>query len=205
MGDEERDKIIDDLLRKDPRHVYDDETLFRLNLHHETQVQSYLIKRFFEGKPKYTLGRRKATLTRRTTRLWSRIGDATTRLMRNGKTGIYEITLGWGFLKLGYVYAHSNKEAAQLGELFLYYPTTSMPHSKTSLTAKFSAFAPAEMLLSYNASFVEELRNKIKSECQRTTDAQRRIEELRTRESTILTFQSHQLLSEGIEPNLNNS
>jgi hypothetical protein len=200
----ERDKIIDDLLRKHPRHVYNAETLFRLNLHHEIQVQSYLLERFFEGKPKHTLGRQKATLTRRTARLWSRIKDPVTDLVRKGGSGIYEVSVGWGYLKLGYVYAHNNAEARQLGELFLY-PTSTSTHSRSSLHAKFRAFAQPEILLSYNAQFVEELRKKIKMEHQRSEDGKQRIEEFRMRESTILIFQSHQLLSEGITANLNNS
>tara|TARA_R100000808_G_scaffold24984_1_gene60177 strand:+ start:9602 stop:10216 length:615 start_codon:yes stop_codon:yes gene_type:complete len=202
LRDKERDRIVDDLLRKAPRHEYDAKTLFGLNLHSEIQVQSYLLHRFFDGKSRYSLGRRKATLTRRLTRLWGRLEEPVTNLVRNGGEGIYEITVSWGYLRLGYVYANSTPEAKQLGELFLF-PSLNASYHKSSLQVKFCAYGDIILLHSYNSQFVEELRNKIKAEKTRAKEAINRIEEFKTREETILTFHSHQLASEGMELDLN--
>ena len=150
MSPDQRDDIVDDLLRKTPKKLYDNETLFRMALHSDIDVQAYLLNRFFGGKSKHTLGRKKATLTRRTRRLWERLRESIFQTSRAGGGGIYEIKTGWGFLTLGYVYAASNKEALQLGELFLSYSGSSVGRSKASMSAVFKYIGEPIDLLKFN-------------------------------------------------------
>ena len=95
--------------------------LFDMGLRSDGDVSNYIRERFFEGKSGWSLGRKKATVTRRTNRLWNRISSAIYEVLREGAAGIYLIQSGYGRKNFGHVYAESMSEAKQAGQLYYGY------------------------------------------------------------------------------------
>ena len=120
MNDEQRDLIVDDLLKKEPTEQYSDEQLFDLGFKHRVDVESYLCRRFYNVTSAYSLGRKKATVTRRSKRIWSRTSDAVLRMTEAGGAGVYKITERYQYVMppLGYIFARDKEEALLLAQMF---------------------------------------------------------------------------------------
>jgi len=191
MNSQECDEIIDDLLRKHPLKVYSDEVLFRLGLIKETDVEKYILQRFFKGQSAKDLGRRKATLTRRKRRLWGRLKKAIKVIIANGKEGIYRITSRWGTLTVGYVYACSNDEAIQLAKLFLLYSLREV--NTTQVRAEFVRFGSAIHLSTYNDPLLKELKKKENMIKKNFQEAQKNLSATQNQYTALLTLQLQQL------------
>ena len=151
MTPENRDKIIDDLLKKYPRGPhgitvtyepkerycytrrryvksytstpadcgYDEETLFDLNLHNIDMVKEYIRKRWFSGQTQWEIGRKIATITRRTNRVWHRLKSAVQAVQERGSRGIYNIHQRYAHpTSMGYIFACNINEALTLVKTF---------------------------------------------------------------------------------------
>jgi len=186
-----RDRIIDDLLQKTPRHEYSDSMLFKLGFHTSFDIEKYICDRFFGGKIKALLRRQKGTVTRRCNRLHSRIMPAVRRAQVVGGKGIYRIA-GASFNLQGYVYAESHLEAKRLGEMFLLYSHT----TGKSIHVRFVSYSFPETLCTYNADFIEQLDNKMAGHDQAIDTIKQKIEKLSSLKSSLLLMQKHILVSE---------
>jgi len=116
--EEVRDKIIDDLLRKEPKRSYTDLELFSMGFLNSHEVETYLSQRFY-GTYKFSLSsRHAAVVTRRSKRVWDRIGKAIANVQLAGGRGIYKISERYSYMlpELGYIFAHSTEEAEQLAQ-----------------------------------------------------------------------------------------
>ena len=116
--EEERDKIIDDLLRKQPRKLYTDLQLFSLGFLGRHDLDTYLSKRFY-GTYKFSLSsRHAAVITRRSKRLWDRIGPAVASIQTAGGRGIYKVSERYNYAlpEMGYIFANTIDEANQLAQ-----------------------------------------------------------------------------------------
>ena len=120
MDETQRDLIIDDLLKKEPSGTYTDQQLFDLGLRHRVDVEHYLCRRFYNVTTTYNLGRKKATVTRRSKRLWSRISVSVARVVDEGGPGVYKITERYQYVMppLGYIFARDKEEALLLAQMF---------------------------------------------------------------------------------------
>ena len=120
VDEHQRDRIVDDLLKKHPVEKYSDWDLFGLGFRHKIDVEHYLCGRFYGATTTYGLGRKKATVTRRAKRIWSRISQPIGRIVEAGGTGVYKVTERYKFMMppLAFIFAHDKEEAVQLAEMF---------------------------------------------------------------------------------------
>ena len=70
-----------------PNYGYDTETLFNLGFRSAGDVKNYVHQRWFAGMSSWEIGQRKATVTRRSNRIWSRISGAIHHVKQNGGRG----------------------------------------------------------------------------------------------------------------------
>jgi len=109
-----------ELIPSDPLWGYTDETIFDLGIHEEDDAQKYVLDRWFEGKTKWNLGKRKSTVTRRTNRLWERVHESVRKVKKAGGTGIYKVHANYRE-SFGYLYAANMEEAKTASDLYFGY------------------------------------------------------------------------------------
>ena len=91
----------------DPSYGYDEEPLFKLGFKDKGSVREYIRQRDFEGQTDWNLGRKKATLNRRTNKVWERIESAVYQVGRKGGEGIYSVSEHYGHRSMANLYARS--------------------------------------------------------------------------------------------------
>lgn len=116
--DYSRNRYVEDLVSSHVSWGYDDMTLFQLGFFTIEDVKHYVLRRWFEGKNRWELGRTYSTVTRRTNRIWNRIESSLTRVKHEGAKGIYKITERYRSGPLGHVFADTPKEAMVLFATF---------------------------------------------------------------------------------------
>jgi hypothetical protein len=62
-----------------PNYGYTDDQLYSLGFESHQEVVNYIRERDFEGMSNWNLGGKKATLTRRSNKVWEKISDAVSR------------------------------------------------------------------------------------------------------------------------------
>jgi len=191
MDEKSKDSIIDDLLKKNPSQIYEDADLFGLGFRSSYDVRNYLRERFFKGRPDLKLGRKKATLTRRTNRIWLRINASIWRQAANGGEGIYRVSDPGDHLygTLGYVFASSKIEAKKLAELLFNYSTAKGKNANT----QFIAFGLLIDLLPYNQYLRQGIEESIDRLCNTVRAHSQRIEQLKNRLKILNQTESDQL------------
>jgi hypothetical protein len=177
----QRDKIVDDLLLKNPRgpktskpntrasevveHFgYDKEDLFDFQLHSYTDVSEYIRNRFFGDIPREELGRKKATVTRRSRRLWNRLDPAVRTVKRAGDSGIYKIQeskwISYGG-PMGFLHAFNQAEAQKLADMFFGYVMTSSYSQKPYV--EIVERGGTDNLMKFNKKVIDNLKKTIES------------------------------------------
>ena len=145
MTPAERDTIVDDLLLKHPAHEYTNEQLFDLSFRSVFDVRDYVHARFFPDTSLRDLGRRIATVTRRSRRIWGRVAEATRRVQRYGGKGIWAVKDGYRST-LGHVYAEDKRQARADAQMFFGYLTT----LGRNVRVEFFSFGAPEALFEAN-------------------------------------------------------
>jgi len=108
------------LVPSHPTWGYTDETIFDLGIHDDEDAEKYILNRFFEGKNKWNLGRKKSTVTRRVRRLWDRVHESVRRVKNTGGKGIYKVQADYRTF-FGYLYAATIEEAKVAADLYFGY------------------------------------------------------------------------------------
>lgn len=175
MLTEQRDKIIDDLLLKNPKgptknhpaepadevvqhYGYKKEDLFDLQIHCYADAIQYTRHRFFNGMSSKDLGRKKATLTRRSRRIWSRIDPAVRAVKREGSCGVYKVLESkWSYTgPMGFLHANNKDDAQNLADMFFGYVMTSS-YSSGKPHVEIVQRGGTEKLMKYNQEIVDKL------------------------------------------------
>ena len=177
MQPELRDKIINDLLLKHPKgpkksspeatsevvehYGYEKEDLFDLQIHSYVDAVQYIRHRFFDGLPDKDLGRKRATVTRRSRRVWSRLDPAVRAVKREGSRGVYKVLESrWTYtLPMGYLHANNREDAQKLADMFFGYVMTSSYSSRPYV--EIVERGGSESLMKYNQKIVENLKTTI--------------------------------------------
>ena len=171
---------------------YTDEDLFRLGLRSHHDVTTYLLHRDFPGvSSSHELGRKKATLTRRANRLWSRIKSSVTVVGRKGGAGIYKVDGGWSWT-IGYLFADNHEEAETAAKLYFGYlvdPTYSYSYPKVS----FVDFGLVEDIIPLNNALRDEVRSQMESKKLRVKEIQEDIEAHKSRLEALGIVESQQI------------
>lgn len=176
-----RDKIIDDLLLKNPKgplqkhtpvstaevvqhYGYKKEVLFDLQIHSYHEAAQYIRHRFFNGIPTKDLGRKRATVTRRSRRIWSRLDPAVRAVKREGSRGVYKVMESkWSYTgNMGYLHANNQKDAQNLADMFFGYVMTSS-YSSGKPYIEIVERGGSEKLMKYNQKVIESLTSTISS------------------------------------------
>jgi hypothetical protein len=157
MENQLRNQIIDDLLLKNPEHVYDNNLIFNMNLQTKSSVRSYIRDRFFNGLSNDDLGRKCATLTRRTNRIWDRIHTGVYAVRRSGGKGVWRVQLGYSEI-LGHIWARNRLEADRDAKMFFGY----LSSNPDRLRVIFIEFGSHEKLPTHNRDLNIRLTERIK-------------------------------------------
>mgnify|MGYP001365874634 CR=1 FL=1 len=174
-----------------PNYGYTDDELFSLCLHTRRQVEDYLRERDFEGKSDWNLQRKKATLSRRTNNVWSKIEGAIARVHQEGRPGIYNITGRYHRDDFGHIYAESLHEAQQNAKLFFGYLNPG-----DNLRAKFVKMGSIDDLSALNLQTKNSIERAIKSTQSQIEEHQSMIESLNSRLSTMSIVEQQQIAVE---------
>lgn len=178
----------------DDNFGYSDDALFSLDIFDSEQARTYIRERFFDGKNDWELGRRKATITRRTNRLWGRIKDAIIRVKHRGGKGIYEVKRRYSRDIYGYLFAVSKEEAQRSSQLFFGYLTKD---NGLSTAVEFVRFGTPLDLLNLNKSVQSSYNNKIEQAMQSIKIHKDRITQWKAEMETLQMVEDQQIAVEG--------
>ena len=170
-----RDKIIDDLLLKNPKgptrkltteptaevvqhYGYEKEVLFDLQIHSYVDATQYIRHRFFDGMSSKDLGRRRATVTRRSRRIWNRIDPAVRAVKREGSRGVYKVLeTKWAYTgPMGVLHANNQEDAQKLADMFFGYVMVSS-YSSGKPYVEIVQRGGSENLMKYNKEIIDKL------------------------------------------------
>lgn len=146
---------------------YSDEEIFSLGLYSREDVETYVLKRWFNGLSKWGLGSQRATFTRRVNRLWDqRIERVVERVRREGGDGIYKVQLGRKYYsrphELGHIYAADRVEARRFAEMFFSY----LCEDELKIQISFVRFGKPAEIIALNAQTINKAANTI-DECKK--------------------------------------
>ena len=156
---------------------YSVEQIYRLNLHSETAVETYVAEHYFDGVGRWHLPKRlKPSFSRKVNRIWDRIQEIRQAIRAGRLPGIYRISTERERAVLGFVLARDGVHAAQLGATLF---AAWAGGSKT--TAKWIGWYDAAQLTSHAATLQKNLEEKIQeldeSYRQRRAEAVARLEQ----------------------------
>ena len=173
----------------DRQYGYTDEELFDLDFIDRNQVDSYLRKRDFEGQGDWTLGRKKATLTRRVNRLWSRIDSAVDRVKREGGRGVYKVKESrYRGNALGHVFAATKAEAEITAKIYFGY----LVEDQDRMGVEYMRRGSVTEMQALNEKLVSGINDNIERAEKEMRDLQKRVDLLKARKETLATVESQQ-------------
>lgn len=179
----------------DDSYGYDDESLFKMGFKDRSDVRNYIRNRDFENKSDWELGRTKATLNRRTNKVWERIESAIYNVSRRGGEGIYSVSERYGRRDIANLFARSYEEARETADLFFGY----LISDRGDLKVKFEKFGTVDDVTFLNAKTTESIQTQV-SRCKEEIESQtKRIEKLEAMLTTLHTVESQQIAVETVE------
>ena len=168
---------------------YDDGTLFDLGFKDRGEADQYLRKRDFENKSDWSLGRKKATLTRRVNRLWERIGDSVRRVQREGGRGIYKVKNNpYSGSVLGHLHAESMDEAKITAKIYFGYLAEDVERMRVEFVRRGSVVE----MKSLNQALLNDIDAQIKRTKDEAASLAKLLQNLNARKETLVTVESQQ-------------
>jgi hypothetical protein len=165
--------------------------IFSLGIHDAPSVEKYILHRWHEGKSRYLLGKRKASVTKKKKRLWSRIQSAVEYYKREGGVGIYALTPKAYYEPISHIWSISKEEAQRIAETF--FPES---HSSLSYEVRLIELCSIEKLPDYNKRDQERLAEKLNTYQKTLDDTAKRIIMVKAHMETLNIFTQHQINSE---------
>lgn len=174
---------------------YEMGVLFDLGFKSKSDVDMFFRNRDFAGKSDWNLGGKKATLTRRVNRLWSRIEDAVIQVKRQGGRGIYRV-LGshYSSSALGHLYAETKEEAAITAKIYFGY----MSDQPDRMRVEFVRRGSVSEMKSLNEEMIKSIDKDIERHEKELQNYMKRIENLKARKVTLATVEAQQKAVESI-------
>ena len=184
-----------DIIPSHPTWGYTSEQIFSLELMSKDDVDQYVRTRWFGGKGSYSLGRKKATVTRRVNRIWDRLEGIIRTVKRDGGVGIYNVRSGFyrDEGEFGNIYATSPEEAQRFADMFFGYLA-----GDKKLRIEFVRFGTPPEVISLNAKTIQNGAEKIKNFENKIEQLQKWINDQRMRIETLSMVESQQLNAEGV-------
>ena len=182
-----------ELIPSHPTWGYTYEQIFSIGLMDRDDVDRYVRERWFGGKGSYSLGRKKATVTRRVNRIWARLEDIIRKVKREGGVGIYNVRNGYyrDDGEFGNIYATSPEEAQRFADMFFGYLS-----GDKRLKVEFVRFGTPPEVISLNAKTIQNGAAKIQQFESKIEQLQKWINDQRMRIETLSMIESQQLSAE---------
>ena len=185
----DRGRYVHFSVPSDQRYGYSSETLFSLGLHSAHAVTAYVRDRWFSGKSNWEIGRKKSTITRRTNRLWDRLGGVIQQMKREGGRGIYGVYRRHHGDAIGYVFGNTPEEVIAIA-------TTFFPHTDEDYRAEFKELGGVEKLREYNQQIQNRLGCKVNDYKKAIADSEKRIVAAENRMAMLNVLAGHQVAIE---------
>jgi hypothetical protein len=187
-------KDVFELIPSHPTWGYTQEQIFSIGLMERDDVDTYVRKRWFGGKGSYSLGRKKATATRRINRIWGRMDDVIRKVKREGGTGIYNVRAGYysGDGEFGNIYATSPEEAKRFAEMFFGY----LLIDNNRIRVEFVRYGTPPEVIALNAQTMQRASDSISSWEEDIIKLKKRIEQKKMRIETLSMIEAQQLAVE---------
>ena len=175
---------------------YDPLTLFKVGLHTQSQIERYVLNRFYGGSETYELtSGQKGGVSRKSNRLYERLNDAVRHIQRHGATGVYEVSQGYyGRNSLGFVHADSSEDALCKAKLLFSY----VADGESDIRVGFLGLGDASELARKTAEYVKSQKNRIASledEIKRTKE---KIESHKARIQAASLVQLHEIANQDV-------
>ena len=168
---------------------YQDEQFFDLGFRSKSDVEGYIRNRDFEGMSDWNLGGKKATLTRRVNRLWERIEDGVSRVLRKGGVGIYNVKESYySRSSVGHLYAESMEEAQTVAKIYFGY----LVSDSDRLRIEFVKRGTVSEMKALNAKLTERIDQEVQDTLKRIEQAKRQIEMFEARKQALATVEAQQ-------------
>jgi hypothetical protein len=192
--DYNKSKYVNIPVPSDPQWGYSDEEIYSLDLRSKDDVEKYVRDRWFEGKGAWSLGRQKATLTRRVNKLWNdRLEDIVTRVSRKGGAGIYSVRKGYyrSDGEFGHIYAATKEEAQRFAEMFFGYL---IPEGNPRID--FVRFGTPKEVVVLNAQTIQRAAENIAKYQKKIEEMEHAISQQKMWLDTLNTVEQQQLAAE---------
>lgn len=177
------------------QYGYTDEDFFDLGFKQRADCDVFIRQRDFNGDSDWKLGRKKATITRRVNRLWSRISDSIRRVTKAGGRGIYKvIDSPYRGGLLGHLYAESKEEATITAKIYFGY----LMADSERMGVEYIRRGSVTEMKSLNEKLVVEIDNSMKSLEIERSNLEKRITNLEARKETLATVEAQQTAVEMI-------
>ena len=170
---------------------YSAETLFQLGFGSSGDVNRWVLKKFYEAKSEWDLtSGQKAGCTRKTRRIWERIQPSVSRILQEGRPGVYRISNGYYSKAIGTVYATDHDDAKKLAHMFYGYL---LAEDDSSVKTTFIKMGGIEEIQSANQRVIEEIQNEVERAEGRIKDFEAEITRKRMQVDAIQMLQMHTL------------
>jgi len=220
VNDSTRRAIIDDLLEKRPKargvtytysekfcydryrdikiatpscrnYGYTDLELFELGFRSETEVETYVLSRFYGGKTRWDLtSGQKGGVSRKVNRLWKRIGPGYRRTLSVGARGIYQVRSGsYRDSVLGNIWAEDRDTAIRLAEAMYGY----LASPGRELQVAFSAVGEVTDMLALNQQLIKSIKADMAQRVLNIEKLQKEIEHREARLEALVLVEMQQL------------
>jgi len=176
----------------DPAFGYGTDTLFQVGLHNRTEVEDYVLERYFGGTHVSHLGQRKATVTRRTNRIWERLKSSVEAVQASGGSGIYGIKRSsYALDVMAYVHALNKEEAQTLADMFI--PNHD---GRSYFAVQFIEFGGSDKLRAHNDKIRAKTEKQVAQHKHMIDTLQKKIDRAKSFAATLEILENHQLTLE---------
>ena len=170
---------------------YTAETLFQSGFSSSDEVKRWVLKKFYDTQSEWDLSAgQKAGCTRKTRRIWERIQPSITRILREGRPGVYKISNGYYSNTIGTVYASDHDDAMKLAQMFYGYLINDEDHK---LRSTFIKMGGIEEIQGANQAAIEEIQQLVERTEKRIKEQQEDIARKMMQIDAITMLQMHTL------------
>ena len=178
-------------LPESEHYGYSMSDIFSLGLHDMASVEKYILQRWHAGKAKYSIGTKKASVTKKKRRLWNRIHPSVEYYRREGGIGVYALIQKVHYEPISHIWAINKEEAQRIAQTF--FPES---HNSLSYEVRLIELCSIDKLSEYNTKDQERLSNKLITYQKIIDDTEKKIELAKAHMKTLDIFTQHQINSE---------
>ncbi len=156
------------------------EDLFDLGFKRSCDVEEYVKDRWFKNEITHRggYGSKRATLTRRTRRIWERIQPGIKAVVNEGGQGVYSIKGGgYGGESFGHIFAESKAKAESIASVMFFHVLTKHDQEceGSPIKAALISRGDIDLAMEQNSRYFKDMTGSIKNDADRIINLQARI------------------------------